>query len=421
MTNNSRFNVIPRRFIVGQRLAQCMHPLLPSGVHLKALETYNLIFDCLGQERLLAELTIYSNGLFPLLTYAAINVRPALLDLYERHLLPLGDRLKPALDGFLIGVLPCLDEGSESFQRTDKLLVQVASGVGVAYFYSALWRCILQNSSIRLPAISFITLHFNKKRPLSEQSHILGLCMQTLVRAICASLLDTYILVQRAILDLLLACFPLHLNLRNEMEQAMSSPAHHPAGAQAANNVDDNEQTKKSPTKIVNTNISPSSSTTTTTTASSSHSSQTSINRRHFKRSELIAIITAALTVLLRRDPTLNRRLIDWFFGSDSMSTTSSSSVATSGAASTTTGVFSVNSTFPKSSSPAFMSTGVGPFSSSSNNGNSSELKARRKKLAYFETYARDLVVEAFKRCITVRILCLCFKNFTFCFVCFQI
>ena len=56
-----------------------MHPALPSGVHQKALETYDIIFKCMGTNRLAAELFIYSAGLFPLLANAAMNVRSALL------------------------------------------------------------------------------------------------------------------------------------------------------------------------------------------------------------------------------------------------------------------------------------------------------------------------------------------------------
>lgn len=39
-----------------------MHPALPSGVHLKALETYDIIFRCMGTNRLAYELFIYSSG-----------------------------------------------------------------------------------------------------------------------------------------------------------------------------------------------------------------------------------------------------------------------------------------------------------------------------------------------------------------------
>ena len=73
-----------------QRLAQCMHPALPSGVHLKALDTYDIIFKCMGTNRLAQELFLYSAGLFPLLGHAAMNVRPNLLTVYETHFVPLG-------------------------------------------------------------------------------------------------------------------------------------------------------------------------------------------------------------------------------------------------------------------------------------------------------------------------------------------
>ncbi|KPM03465.1 dopey-1-like protein [Sarcoptes scabiei] len=376
LTNNSRFCRIPRRSTVGQRLAQCMHPLLPSGVHLKALETYHLIFNCLGKEQLLADLTIYSNGLFPLLGYAAINVRPSVLDLYERHLLPLGDRLKLALDGFLISLLPCYEEGSESFKRTDSLLLNVASSVGLPYFYGALWRCILQNSSIRLQAVTFVLMHFNKKRSLNDQAHILGLCMPTLVRAICSALLDAHILVQRAILDLLITVFPMHIYVMNEMQQAMSlnnGSSSNPSSADAS----------KSP-------LSPSKSKVTVDSTDNSV-----IDRKFFKRSELVVIITASLTVLLRRDLSLNRRLTAWFFGSDVTPSSSSSTVASTNAQQdqlSATGLKSYSSnTLPRSSKA----------NSSASSFTSAELKLKRKKTIYFETYSRSLVIEAYKRCIT--------------------
>merc|ERR1712071_399073 len=76
LQNYSNFNIIPRRVIIAKRLAQCLHPALPSGVHLKALETYNLIFKLVGPTRLANELFIFSAGLYPLLAHAAINVRP---------------------------------------------------------------------------------------------------------------------------------------------------------------------------------------------------------------------------------------------------------------------------------------------------------------------------------------------------------
>ncbi len=46
-----KYPIVPRRIVISKRLAQCMHPVLPSGVHLKALDTYDIIFKCMGTNR----------------------------------------------------------------------------------------------------------------------------------------------------------------------------------------------------------------------------------------------------------------------------------------------------------------------------------------------------------------------------------
>lgn len=94
-----------------------MHPTLPSGVHLKALETYELIFKRIGYKGLAQDLFIYSAGLFPLLGNAAMSTRPVLMNMYENYFLPLGKALLPGLSGLLLGLLPGIEEGSEYTDR----------------------------------------------------------------------------------------------------------------------------------------------------------------------------------------------------------------------------------------------------------------------------------------------------------------
>lgn len=187
-----------------------MHPNLPSGVHLKALETYSIIFQNAGVERLASELFIYSAGLFPLFGYAAMNVRPALLDIYENHFVPLGERLRPALSGFLSGVLPGLEVGMDHYKRTNMLLEQVCAAVSPSYFYTCIWECVATNSAIRLPAVSYVLDHFTRKLAMQEQSYILGENVDLTVSALCSCLNDPVILVQRNTLELLLIGFPMH-------------------------------------------------------------------------------------------------------------------------------------------------------------------------------------------------------------------
>ena len=46
---------------------------------------------------------------------------------YETHFVPLGERLRPALNGLLAGVLLGLEEGSDHFERTSHLLESVCT------------------------------------------------------------------------------------------------------------------------------------------------------------------------------------------------------------------------------------------------------------------------------------------------------
>ncbi|EDW31651.1 GL10846 [Drosophila persimilis] len=215
ISSNTQYQVIPRRLKIAKRLAQCMHPALPSGVHLKALETYSVIFSKTGPERLATEF-IYSAGLFPLLGYAAMNVRPALLAIYETYFVPLGDKLRPALSGFLNGVLPGYDCGLDHFERISALLKQVCNAVNPMHFYTVLWESVANNAAIRLPAITYLLEHFNKRLDMQEQIYVMGHNREIMMSALCACLNDSLILVQRNTLEFLLLGFPMHTALLAE-------------------------------------------------------------------------------------------------------------------------------------------------------------------------------------------------------------
>lgn len=44
-------SVVPNKVIVAKRLAQCLNPSLPSGVHQKALEVYEYVFSLVKVRR----------------------------------------------------------------------------------------------------------------------------------------------------------------------------------------------------------------------------------------------------------------------------------------------------------------------------------------------------------------------------------
>ena len=43
-----QFKEIPRKLIVSKRLAQCLNPALPTGVHQRALDVYAHVLNVLG-------------------------------------------------------------------------------------------------------------------------------------------------------------------------------------------------------------------------------------------------------------------------------------------------------------------------------------------------------------------------------------
>uniref|UniRef100_UPI0037E70BC2 protein DOP1B n=1 Tax=Semicossyphus pulcher TaxID=241346 RepID=UPI0037E70BC2 len=257
LQSNLRYNLLPKRLIIGKRLAQCLHPALPSGVHLKALETYEVIFKIIGTKWLAKDLFIYSSGLFPLLGHAAMAVKPVLLTLYERYYLPLQRSLLPSLQAFITGLLPGLEEGLEVYDRTDALMVKLSLLVGQQVFYGALWGSMLVSPMVRLPATIFLVSHYDRMESLHQQTHMLGYDHRLVVKSVCLSLQDSNVLVQRNMLEIVLYFFPLATCLD-------------PAKASIA--------------------VSPES---------------------------MITMVSAASLTLLRRDMSLNRRLYAWLLGTD--------------------------------------------------------------------------------------------------------
>uniref|UniRef100_A0A8D0H132 DOP1 leucine zipper like protein B n=1 Tax=Sphenodon punctatus TaxID=8508 RepID=A0A8D0H132_SPHPU len=202
LQSNLKYSLLPRRLIISKRLSQCLHPALPSGVHLKALETYEIIFKIIGTKWLAKDLFLYSSGLFPLLAYAAMSVRPVLLGLYEKYFLPLQKSLLPSLQAFIIGLLPGLEEGSEIYDRTDALLVKLSLLIGKEVFYAAIWGSVLVSPSIRLPASLFVVGHINRELSGKQKKYMLGTDYKLTV------ILDSNVLVQRNTLEVILFFFP---------------------------------------------------------------------------------------------------------------------------------------------------------------------------------------------------------------------
>jgi Dopey, N-terminal len=76
-----------------------------SSVHKAAVTVYEEIFKTLGPNRLAQDLFIYSAGLFPALEFVDLGAKGPILNLYATYLVPLGERLRPSLQG--VNVFVC--------------------------------------------------------------------------------------------------------------------------------------------------------------------------------------------------------------------------------------------------------------------------------------------------------------------------
>ncbi|KAJ7755024.1 Dopey, N-terminal-domain-containing protein [Mycena maculata] len=200
-----QFKEIPRKLIVAKRLAQCLNPALPTGVHQRALDVYSHILAVLGSEGLQRDLALWSSGLFPFFEYAATSVKPALLNLYDTHYLPLQAGLRPVMKSFILALLPGLEEETgEFFEKVLSLLDRLSGTVSPAFFFQNIWLVMLTTPSARGTALNLLARRLPRLNAEEDITVIIGRDIGLMIRAFAAALEDDNLLVRRGALDLLL-------------------------------------------------------------------------------------------------------------------------------------------------------------------------------------------------------------------------
>ncbi|KAI6814397.1 hypothetical protein KC340_g16151 [Hortaea werneckii] len=220
---------LPHTAAVTSKLAQCLNPALPSGVHQKAIEVYAYIFSTFSHEYLSAHLHEYLPGLASVFSFASLSVRPALYPLFEDHILALPSLdLRPALKSLLLALLPAIEEEtSEDFDRAfgnvDLLERKFTHYGSDGYFWQCLFLCVITSPSRRQGALNymvrklprFATKSHDDSADVSDEISAEAEAATSpepglLVRCFVAGLSDAQMLVQRGFLDLLVSHLPIH-------------------------------------------------------------------------------------------------------------------------------------------------------------------------------------------------------------------
>ncbi|KAK3706813.1 hypothetical protein LTR37_012492 [Vermiconidia calcicola] len=284
--------LLPHSREVASKLAQCLNPALPSGVHQKALEVYTYIFSTFGQGYLSGHLPEFLPGLSAVLSFASLSVRPGLYSIFEEYIvhLPAPD-LRPILKSLILSLLPALEEtSSEDFDRAFRVLEtlervfsptridhQVSSEKN-GFYWQCLFLAVITSPSRRLGALNFLTQRLPKFTSMGKEVHranaispdgkstalspaaeaLISPEPGLLIRCFACGLSDPQVLIQRGFLDLLVTHLPL------------DSP----------------------------------------------------LLQQRVRTDDLDHLISSAVLVLLRREMSLNRRLWSWFLGPDPKAST---------------------------------------------------------------------------------------------------
>lgn len=220
---------IPAAERVLSKLALCLSPKLPNGVHQRALALYDLIFTSLTPASINENASIWLPGILPVVSYASMQVKPQLLALFKHHVLSQlePDTLELITKPMTLSLLAGMDdEGSEVFTEIMDMLDEFKRKLSNnSLFWQTLFMCIISNPEKRIGALHwcnsrlpiFTTLGLGEDLTFAAEAKA---CLTPdpgiLARAFASALTSqTYfnqsndIIVMRGFFDLLITHLPL--------------------------------------------------------------------------------------------------------------------------------------------------------------------------------------------------------------------
>ena len=226
---NLEFAKLSNRHILSKRLAQCLNPECPGGVHEVVLDIYNVILNNIiskNETKLMDNLGLYACGLFPFFPNASLANKEKYLELIVKNNLLIIDQneLILCLPGLLASIIPGLDDNNDKMtQLIYNTLDAIKLKIKEHTFYGVYWTLILRNKHIRLSGMKFLlekTLKYNdyEKLKMNKEDIIKNYYPNintVVVNALCTVIEDNDIPTVRMGMDFIISRFP--LSKENEM------------------------------------------------------------------------------------------------------------------------------------------------------------------------------------------------------------
>ncbi|KAJ3264062.1 hypothetical protein HDU77_009470 [Chytriomyces hyalinus] len=143
-------------------------------------------------------------------------LKPILLQIYNRHYLNLGPRIKPSLKGLILALLPGLEEeGNEFFDPVMKMFDTLMVNLGTPYFLHCMGLAVISGNRERGAAMNYLLRRLPKFTAKKELHGILGDESIVMSQALGCALEDKQILVQRGALEFLFPTSEIEILMRS--------------------------------------------------------------------------------------------------------------------------------------------------------------------------------------------------------------
>ena len=210
----------PEKYLLYKRLAQCLNPNLPPGLHYNTLRIYeSMLIKIFSTEQSMSDnIPMISAGIFPFFEYASPQTKPLVIDLIQTYYLKLGPQLTLCLSGMVSSLLTGLEDLTdiEVSNKLFKLLDDIA-GMGPKPLFTAVWQALLKSPRAKIGALTFLNKRLQK---LDKKESDFIPSKELVVNALIAGLRDPEVLIKRPTLDVIKSFFPLDCPILTNVYQS---------------------------------------------------------------------------------------------------------------------------------------------------------------------------------------------------------